>query len=447
MNERAAVHAPKSTPGPSSKPALKPTQKSKIRLVKSGSVIVRIFENINRGKTAFVVYWRVGQKPERKMFYDLAAARKFARDTADALAAGKVDAPSVTVAEAQMFREAMRRAGHMGIPLHIIAAEYVDALERLDGLATIADAVEFFLRNSPKVECQRTLEEVQAEFVERKRHDGLSVRYLEDIRDRLSAFARAFQVPISEIRARDIDDWLVSLGVKPRTRNNYRALLSTLFSFAQKRGYLPPDRRHEVLRVDRARERGGVIEIFTPAELTEMLTVARGPARTALALGAFTGIRQAEMLRLTWEDFNWEEEVIDLGVDQTKTASRRLVPILPVLAAWLEPVRRSHGRFLPFGEDTAFHRIYGKLVEAVNANRPEDRRDFHWRRNGLRHSYASYRMALVEDAAKVSLEMGNSPQKIFNNYRKVVTKNQANAWFAIMPAQPANVVTMAPAAA
>jgi hypothetical protein len=29
----------------------------------------------------------------------------------------------------------------------------------------------------------------------------------------------------------------------------------------------------------------------------------------------------------------------------------------------------------------------------------------------LRHSYASYRLAQIQDAAKVALEMGNSPQK------------------------------------
>ena len=29
--------------------------------------------------------------------------------------------------------------------------------------------------------------------------------------------------------------------------------------------------------------------------------------------------------------------------------------------------------------------------------------------------------------------MGNSPQKIFSNYRKVVTKARAMEWFSILP--------------
>jgi hypothetical protein len=53
---------------------------------------------------------------------------------------------------------------------------------------------------------------------------------------------------------------------------------------------------------------------------------------------------------------------------------------------------------------------------------------------------------VIEDVAKVSLEMGNSPQKVFSNYRKVVTKSQAAAWFAVMPSVPENVVPISAAA-
>jgi hypothetical protein len=51
----------------------------------------------------------------------------------------------------------------------------------------------------------------------------------------------------------------------------------------------------------------------------------------------------------------------------------------------------------------------------------------------LRHSYGSYRMATTDDAQKVSIEMGNSPTMIFRNYRKVVTKAEAEKWFEIRP--------------
>jgi hypothetical protein len=56
-----------------------------------------------------------------------------------------------------------------------------------------------------------------------------------------------------------------------------------------------------------------------------------------------------------------------------------------------------------------------------------------WPRNALRHSYISYRLAIVKDAAKVALEAGNSPDIIFKHYRELVTEQDAKAWFAINP--------------
>jgi hypothetical protein len=59
--------------------------------------------------------------------------------------------------------------------------------------------------------------------------------------------------------------------------------------------------------------------------------------------------------------------------------------------------------------------------------------DIKWKRNALRHSYASYRLALIQDAAKVALEMGNSPAILFKHYRELVTPDQATGWFEIVP--------------
>ena len=58
--------------------------------------------------------------------------------------------------------------------------------------------------------------------------------------------------------------------------------------------------------------------------------------------------------------------------------------------------------------------------------------EFHWKSNALRHSFASYRLADVKDAARVALEMGNSPSMLFRNYRELVTEKQATEWFSVL---------------
>jgi integrase len=147
------------------------------------------------------------------------------------------------------------------------------------------------------------------------------------------------------------------------------------------------------------------------------------------------------MLRLDWENFNWEEGVIDIGCDQTKTASRRLVPILESLSAWIRPFVKRHGSVLNYSLAVCLAEAFSTTAKKTDAARREQDGEappFKWKQNGLRHSYASYRLALIEDVSKVSLELGNSPQKVFSNYRKAVTKSQANAWFGVLPEKRAS---------
>jgi len=65
----------------------------------------------------------------------------------------------------------------------------------------------------------------------------------------------------------------------------------------------------------------------------------------------------------------------------------------------------------------------------------------------MRHSFCSYRLAVIKNAGQVALEAGNSPQMVFKHYRQVVTDAEAAKWFAIVPAKPvpataANIVEL-----
>jgi hypothetical protein len=63
-----------------------------------------------------------------------------------------------------------------------------------------------------------------------------------------------------------------------------------------------------------------------------------------------------------------------------------------------------------------------------------------WKQNALRHSFISYRLAVVQDVNRVALEAGTSPQMIFRHYRELATPEQAQTWFAITPKAAPNVV-------
>ena len=51
-------------------------------------------------------------------------------------------------------------------------------------------------------------------------------------------------------------------------------------------------------------------------------------------------------------------------------------------------------------------------------------------------------LPLLQDAARTALEIGNSPAKLFSNYRELADEHDATAWFAIAPKRANNVVAM-----
>ena len=61
-----------------------------------------------------------------------------------------------------------------------------------------------------------------------------------------------------------------------------------------------------------------------------------------------------------------------------------------------------------------------------------------WPNNGLRHSFASYRLAAIHDAPRVAAELGHtSPTMLYNTYREVVMPEDTVRYWAIAPAREA----------
>lgn len=56
-----------------------------------------------------------------------------------------------------------------------------------------------------------------------------------------------------------------------------------------------------------------------------------------------------------------------------------------------------------------------------------------WPQNVLRHSFITYRIAIVQSADQVALEAGNSASIIFKHYRVLTTPEVAEKWFSILP--------------
>ena len=189
---------------------------------------------------------------------------------------------------------------------------------------------------------------------------------------------------------------------------------------------------HRIERLAVAKENRGVIEIFRPEELARVLARVAPALIPFLTIGAFAGLRHAEIQRLDWSEVRLEDGFIEVKAGKAKTASRRLVPIHDNMRSWLLPHQKPHGPVCPY---VNMSKQLLRLAECTNEVWQGEAAPgkFEWKHNALRHSFISYRVAETQNVAQVALEAGNSPRVVFSNYRELVRPADARKWFAIEP--------------
>ena len=391
-------------------------------IISRGSVRVRIYRVTNRGQHIFTVAYRgTDGKRVRMTRALLGAAKMEAERIATSIANGEIQALTLSNTDRAIYVRAVDLLRPRGRELDAAIAELIEAIDALNGTGSLLEAAKFFARHHSSGVQEKLLPEIYNEFLAAKKSDGASIRYIQDCRSRLTRFVAKFSGKISECTTTALQDWLVRLEMKPRARNNMRTLIVTLFNFAKQRGYLPKERSTEANFLTKAKPISNAVGILRPADLSSLLQQCAPKFVPYIAIGAFAGLRQAELMRLDWSDVKLEQSFIEIRADKAKTAQRRLVPIQPNLAAWLKPHVQDEGPL--YVSDKTLARITGTAKSL----------GIKWPNNALRHSYASYRLASCKNAAEVALEMGNSPRMIFEHYRELVTPADAQKWWDITP--------------
>lgn len=284
---------------------------------------------------------------------------------------------------------------------------------------TLANAVDFYVTHLESIQKSAPLLQAIQELIENRRTSGASKRYCYDLGLRLGRFSRAFPNRIvGDISTRDIDEWLIGLKLAPVTRNTFRRDLRTLFSFCATRGYASGN---PVQATAKAKVVAGAPGILTVPQAVALLSACEPEILPLVAISLFAGLRSAEMEKLDWSEVDIEGGHIEVTASKAKTARRRLVPISENLAAWIQPLTLRCGPVAPKG----LRKRFDAVKDAAGLS--------DWPPNAMRHSYASYRLAQCQDAARVSLEMGNSPQMVFAHYRELVKPKDAACYWSISP--------------
>ncbi len=400
-------------------------KKGAVEVIESKGVRIPIYGGLHHGKQSYLIAYYADGKRVRERAPTLEDARQQAKAKINDLTTGMAHVGTLTPRQAVTVTDAIAILKDISTPLSQVAREYAEASKILGGHGSIVDAARLFMRETGKRDIpRRTFAQVVEEFRTSIATAGLSPLYQRDCRVRLARAAKAFHVQIMDIKAEDIDTWL-SLGKRsPRSVNNDRTTLVTLFEFAKSKGYLPRDIETAAKQAIKRKSIDSEIQILTPENFALLLKHTPAKFLPLVAIGGFAGVRSAEIFRMDWSEIDFAQGHIEIKAAKAKTASRRIVPLLPALRSWLQPLAKTSGPLWHYGKLEGFLNAWSKYKPILPLKVPT---------NALRHSYASYRLAEVNDAQKVALEMGNSPRKLFENYRQLVTPAAAAKWFAILP--------------
>src|SRR5256714_617230 len=331
-------------------------------------------------------------------------------------------------AEAECLRQKTLLERHSREAVGLSQREMSDFITSRDKLKkfgeTINDAVEFRIDHLERVRRHGiTVQQLTGELLETKRKDGRSEIYLRDLRNILAIFVRDFgSRAVAGITVEELDNWLRALPGSPKTRTNFRANIGVLFSLARQRRIITenpieftakpklPDNPPEVFAVDQLRA------------LLEAAQRVEPDVLPMLAIGAFAGLRDAESRRLEWSEVRLDRQFIEVKSKKAKSAKRRIVTMQPNLVAWLRPYSGKHGKVVPKAATGKVERVRKETLASK------------WPNNGLRHSFASYRLAAIHDAPRTSSELGHtSPQMLYNTYRELVLPEEAERYWKIEP--------------
>ena len=340
----------------------------------------------------------------------------------------------------------------------------LDALESLRDPNTgkaprLLDAVQDYAKLiKPTLGTEATRDEVELyldETDKRASTGNIQEDSARDTRNRLKRFlsSKLSLQPLgffaTDAGTKALEKWLDALPVGPTTFNNYRRHLSIFFGWAVKNSKLPrnPCAQIEERRKKRSEEQEA--EIITPEEFRSLLLVARGslagvsederwsPGLLAgVALQGFCGIRAKEMTRLEWKAVDFEEGHVLVSKEQGKTRKGRLIPLPEVCRSWLKDVAGKTGPVVPneYQKKVSGLRAIMRSPSQATRSAPgfvsSEMPD-----NCLRHSFATYHLALHKSEALTSRLMGNSPGVLRDNYEALVLRapRLAPEWFKVKP--------------
>lgn len=342
-----------------------------------------------------------GRRISRK-FATLAQAREFGARLAAEIATQGVESIGVSAEDRALLRKAKEICGNY------------DVIEALKWWKT-------HFRANPGGE--KRVSDVWLEFLGWLEKTDRSAGHIRNVKATGKRFCAAFgEENLFSVSAARIVEWLLGLGVSPKTQRNFRGDVAGFFSFAKNvKGYISETPDVDARALSRLAKAS--VEILNAGDAEAVLrdVEAREPEFLPYyALRLFAGLRASEAGKMRWEWIDFERRTILVpardadGNRVCKTGDDWLLlpEIIPeTVFAWLGTAREREGS-----------------VPAPNHTRREALSRRHaLPRNALRHTFATMHLALTRDEGKTCLATRHTNIGTFRAHYRGVNQTAAEA--------------------
>jgi len=192
-------------------------------------------------------------------------------------------------------------------------------------------------------------------------------------------------VTVADVSEHDVEDWISSMDVVPRTRNVYCATVRQFFGWAVRRELITRD---PTLDVANAKTPLDLPRKVADADIEAVLNAADFRARVMITIAVTLGLRRAEIAGMQVEDWDRETDVLLIrGKGSKERTSAVEGDAKAALTAWVMTLGRSSGPMWPSrvrpGECLSANQVGRIVIE------PSEKAGLHITPHQYRHSMAS----------------------------------------------------------
>jgi integrase len=243
-------------------------------------------------------------------------------------------------------------------------------------------------------------------------------------RDKVNQIADLLEAKfkLADVEPAELARWFDKLPGTETTRAMYYRYVRMFYRWASRMHYISSD-PSTVLDAPKAAVGRNIL---TVQQMKDLLGLDM-PAwlRASILLAGFAGIRSEEILRMSWEDIDLKSGEIEIRPGVAKKTDGLLERIVDFTEPLTRRKRqlRGKGKLVPVTNEE-FYTVRRGIVRELGWPR--------WPKNCLRHSFATYHLAVTKNAGKTAYQMGHTnPAMVQRVYAVPARKADGAAWWAI----------------